>query len=123
LYQQLAVTQGSTAATWLVLAADDTKLETLTFPLLVLNASSGDLNQILVSGSLAPVSEVTIASATALTPRYRDLSVPQKLVNLRVSTSIQGGSSPSSPVAARAPQTGSGAITIGSNVTFVTQVI
>jgi len=131
-YQQLTPTAGSATATWLVLAADAAQIDTYTFPLLVMNATAGDLNQILVSGSLAPVSDVSIASAAAPVPRYRDFSVPQKLVNLRVSTSVQvsspGGVSPlalaakipAAPILfATAPQ----AVTVGSNVTYTSQLL
>jgi len=109
-YQPLALTQGTGTATWVVLTANPSA--TFTFQLLVLNAAASDLNQIQVTASLAPVSDVSIASATAPVPRYRDFSVPQKLVNLRMSISM---SSP--PPAPRAP------VSVGSNVTFTQQLV
>jgi len=111
-YQPLAVTQGTTTATWVVLASSPSAIQTWTFPLLVLNAAAGDLNQIQVTGSLAPVSDIGIASATAPVPRYRDFSVPQKLVNLRMSISLN-----SPPPAPRAP------VAAGSNVTYTQQLV
>lgn len=112
-FQQLTVTQGVATATWPVLAADPTAVETWTFPLAVLNAASGDLNQMLVSGTLAPVSDVSEPSATAPVPRYKDLSTPQKLVNLRIQTSLQP------PETATATST----VLTGSVVTFGSVVI
>jgi len=124
-YQQLTITSGTATATWVVLAADPTKIETFTFPLLVLNALTADLNTIQVSGSLAPVSDVSVPSATAPVPRYRDFSVPQKLTNLRVTTILsQATPAPSfMSVAAKAPLTGYTSAGVGSNLTFTSQVI
>ncbi|SPF42283.1 exported hypothetical protein [Candidatus Sulfopaludibacter sp. SbA4] len=114
-YQLLTVTGGAATATWLVTAADATKVETLTLPLLVVNAAAGDLSQMQVSGSLAPVSDVGVASATAPVPRYRDFSAPQRLTNLRVGTSVTAGD-PAPAVKAPGP------VTPGSHVTFTTSV-
>jgi len=75
MYQPLTITGGKATATWLVLAADPTQVETFTFTLLLQNPGSGDLNVIQVTGSLAPVSDVTIASGTAPALRYRDLGL------------------------------------------------
>jgi len=125
-YQQLTVTGGTATATWLVMAADPTKVETWTFPLLVVNAATSDLNQILIAGSLAPVSDVSIASATAPVPRFRDFSAPQKLVNLRVSTSVQVPPQAAAldhpgALAAKAPMPR--AAIVGTNVTFVSGLL
>ena len=81
--QQLTITAGTATATWLVLSADPTQFETDTFPLSLSSPANTDLSQIQVAGSLGPVSTVSIASATAAVPRFRDFSVPQALVNLR----------------------------------------
>ncbi|SPF35519.1 exported hypothetical protein [Candidatus Sulfopaludibacter sp. SbA4] len=84
-YQLLTVTGGNKATgTWLVLAVDPAQVDTWTFPLLLVNAATGDLNQIEVSGSVAPVSDVTIASAAAPSPRYRDLIQSQQSPQLPV---------------------------------------
>ena len=115
LYQQLLPGGGTATATWLVLAADPTQLETLTFPLVIIGASTNDLNQIQVTASLAPISAVSVASANAPVPRYRDFSVPQQLVNLRISTML--------PAARAAASLASRAVTVGSNVTFVTTLV
>ncbi|SPF50343.1 Virginiamycin B lyase (modular protein) [Candidatus Sulfopaludibacter sp. SbA4] len=137
-YQQLTITSGSATATWVVLTVDAAQIDTFTFPLLLLNAVTGDLNQILVAGSLAPISDVSIASATAPVPRFRDFSVPQKLVNLRVSTAVQVQPQSAAPVMsgafaakipARMTETPAAAIavpqaaTVGSNVTYTSQLL
>jgi len=123
-YQQLLVAGGTVTATWVVLAADPAQVETFTFPLVLVNAASGDLNQIVVSGSLAPVSDVSVPSAIAPVPRYRDFSVPQKLTNLRITTLLQGAQSPAlASVAAKAPLTGNTSVAVGSNVTFTSQLV
>ena len=111
-YQLLTPIGGTATATWLVLAGNPAAVETWTFPLLALNAATNDLNQIQVAGSLAPVSDVSIASPFAPVPRYRDFSVPQKLVNLRMSMSLNAA-----PPAPRAP------VSVGSNVTFTQQLV
>ncbi|SPF35520.1 exported hypothetical protein [Candidatus Sulfopaludibacter sp. SbA4] len=83
-YQLLTVTGGKATATWLVLAVDPAQAGTWTFPLLLVNAAAGDLDQIQASGSLGPVSGVTIASAVAPPLRYLDFAQPQSQVALRV---------------------------------------
>jgi len=120
-YQQLTVTNGMASATWLVLAADASQVETWTFPLLVLNAVTADLNAMQVASTLGPVSDVSLASAAAPVPRYHDLSVPQKLVNLRVTSFVQASSTnaPIQAPASKAPL----AAAAGSHVTFVTQIV
>jgi uncharacterized repeat protein (TIGR01451 family) len=127
LYQQLTVSGGAATATWVVSAADPLQLETLTFPLLVTNAGANDLNQIQVGGSFAPASDVGVASETAPVPRYRDFSVPQKLVNLRVSTTLQTGTASAlvkaGGFALAASSANAAGVAAGSNVTFVTQVV
>jgi len=90
-YQQLTVSGGSATATWVVLSANASQIEKWTFPLLVTNASNSDLNTIQIGATLGPVSDVSVASATAPVPRYRDFSVPQKLVNLRISIVTAAG--------------------------------
>jgi len=115
MYQQLVVTNGVATATWVVLSANPEQLETRTFLLLLGSGTESDLNQIQATGSLGPVSTVGVASATAPVPRYRDFSAPQKLVNLRVTTSL--GVS----VATGHLKTLAG--TAGSNLTFTTTVL
>lgn len=124
-YQQLTVSAGRATATWLVLAADPAQAQTWTFPLRLLNASAGDLGQITVAGSLAPVSDVSIASATAPVPRFRDFSTTQKLTNLRLTSSVQGPGTAASvrtTIDAEAAIT-QAAVVVGSNVTYVSQVL
>jgi len=117
-YQQLAVTNGTATATWVVLAADPTQLETRTFLLLLGSGTESDLAQIQATGSLGPVSPVGVASATAPVPRYRDFSAPQKLVNLRVTTTVGGLVKGNVKTQAGMPVP-----LAGSNVTFTTQVV
>ncbi len=76
------VSGGSASATWVVLASDPGAIDSYTFPLFLPNA--GSLPSI--TPSLAPVSSVSVASATAPLPRYRDFSVPQSLVNLHTTS-------------------------------------
>jgi hypothetical protein len=121
-YQELTVTQGTASATWLVLAADSSKIETWTFPLLVNNATNADLNTIQVAAAFAPVSDVAIASASAPVPRYRDFSKPQKLVNLRVTivTSIMTASSAAAAahLTAKSPSAG-----VSGNITSTIKIL
>ena len=83
----LTVTGGVASATWVVLAADPGQFDNYTFPLQLTNAVGVDLSQLQLTASLGPVSDVSVASATAPVPRYRDFSVLQKLVNLRTTSS------------------------------------
>jgi len=122
IYQQLAVTNGVATATWVVLTADPTQLETRTFLLLLGSGTESDLSQIQAAGSLAPVSPVGVASATAPAPRYRDFSAPQKLVNLRVTTTA-GSALAGSVKGNTKTQAGMPVPLAGSNVTFTTQVV
>jgi len=115
-YQQLTISGNKATATWLVLSADPAQVETWTFPLLLLNAATGDLNQIQISGNLGPVSNVTISSSTAPPQRYQDFSQVQATVNLR-----GDGAACQAPVglpAVKAPQPllGGGSPTCGPNV-------
>jgi len=121
LYQQLTISGGLATATWLVLAADSGQVETWTFPLLVVNAGTGDLNALQVSGTLAPVSDIGVASSSAPIPRFRDLSLPQKLVNLRISTSVKSITSSAPLSSAGLPQPAQSVS--GPVVTLVSQVI
>ncbi len=126
MYQPLTVSNGATAATWVVLAADPSQAETWTFPLLVMNATAADLNQIQYSGSLAPVSDVGLASSAAPVPRYRDLSTPLKLVNLRMTSSLQVQAAAASMKPAMRQEASlatNGTVTAGSNVTTVYQLV
>jgi hypothetical protein len=99
-YSQLTVTGGSATATWVVLAADPVNFDTLTFPVLLQNATVGDLNQIQISGSYAPVAPAGAVcgaanpSSTAV-PRYRDPAVLQNPVNARLTTSVSPAASAS----------------------------
>jgi len=70
------------------------------------------------------VSDVSVPSATAPVPRYRDFSVPQKLTNLRITTLLHSAQSPALvSVAAKAPLTGSTSVAVGSNVIFTSQLV
>jgi uncharacterized repeat protein (TIGR01451 family) len=126
-YQPLTVSGGVATATWVVLSANPSQIEGLTFPLLVTNALLSDLNAIQVAGSLAPVSIVSAAavlSEAAPVPRYRDFSVPQKLVNLRMSTSLQVQPAALSQVRLSGGHfAANGAVQVGSNVTFTNQLV
>ena len=82
----LTVTGGVASATWVVLAADPGQFDTFTFYLYFLNVAGIDLSQMQITASLGPVSDVSVASATAPVPRYRDFSVMPKLVNLRTTS-------------------------------------
>jgi hypothetical protein len=92
-YSPLTVSGGVATATWMVLSANPNNIDTLTFPLFFQNAGLNNLNQIQVVGSYAPVSPAgsacgsTDPAATAV-PRYRDFSVAQVLVNVRLTTSM-----------------------------------
>jgi uncharacterized repeat protein (TIGR01451 family) len=120
-YQPLTATAGTAMATWVVTSINKWEW---TFPLLLTNASSSDLNQIQVAGSLGPVSDVSVATETAPVPRYRDFSVPQKLVSLRLTTSFQGAAK-TTPLVKTGAWAGSSAagVTAGSNVSFVNQLV
>jgi len=124
IYQPLIASGGTVTATWVVLAVDPSVIDTYTFPLLVVNAASGDLSQMQVAASLAPVSTVGVASATAPVPRYRNLSVQPQLANLRVSTSVaMAGAAGLVKAEARTTQAGMPVPlvgTAGSNLTFTT---
>ncbi|MFN0100535.1 MAG: BACON domain-containing protein, partial [Bryobacteraceae bacterium] len=125
IYEQLTVNSGVAYATWVAAAVDDSRLETLTFPLLLVNPTGTDLSPVQVAGSGAPVSAVSGASATEPIPRYRDFSVAQKLVNLRLSTTVFAGKAPPSKpqsVAMRAVG-GRALFQAGSTVTFVSTVV
>ncbi len=95
--QQLPVVGGVATATWVVLSADPANFETDTFPLMLQNPGGVSLGSIQISASLGPVSTVSVASAAAPVPRFRDFSVPLPLVNLRATTAaaVQGNSSSS----------------------------
>jgi hypothetical protein len=110
-YQQLTVSGGAATATWVVLSLSPTLVDKWTFPLLVTNASNSDLNAIQIAASLGPVSDAGVASSTAPIPRYRDFSVAQKLVNLRVTTVTSKTAGSSSAAAHMAPRA------VGSNLT------
>ena len=122
----LTVTGGVATATWVVLSAGSTQLDTYTFPLLIANAGINDLNQLKVAGSLAAVSTVAVASATAPVPRYRDFGVPQKLVSLRIKTTVQASAGVSGGASkALLKQGGARAagVGVGGNVTFTQQLL
>jgi len=129
MYQPLVASGGTVTATWALLTVDPAVIDTYTFPLLVVNAASGDLSQMQVAASLAPVSTVGVASAMAPVPRYRNLSVQPQLANLRVSTSVAvagaaglvkgNAKTQAGPVTGQempVPLIG----TVGSNLTFTT---
>ncbi|HLK69398.1 MAG TPA: discoidin domain-containing protein [Bryobacteraceae bacterium] len=86
----LIPTSGAVTATWVVTSSDPNAFETDTFPLILQNATAQDVSQMQISASLAPVSTVSIASpvGSAPVPRFRDFSTPQKLVNLRSTSTV-----------------------------------
>ena len=124
-YQTLTVTGGVATATWVVTADDPTQLETDTFPLILGNAGPGELNQITLDATLAPVSQVSVASATAPVPRFRDFSLTQNLVNLRASATAQATSGSSSVALADHARIvlHPNAATVGSKVQFTNTVV
>jgi len=85
-----------------------------------------------VTDSSSPAKSATASfeiTVTAL-PRYRDFSVPVKLVNLRMSTLVQlpaaTGSVTAGVLAKATPSTTastSGAVNVGSNVTFISKLL
>ncbi len=85
----LTVTNGVATATWVVLAADPTQFDSYTFPVTFQNATAGTVSQIQVTGTLGPLSTVSVASplTVAPVPRYRDFSAPLTLVNMRTTAS------------------------------------
>jgi virginiamycin B lyase len=125
-YQLLTAIGGTVTATWVVSTADPAVIESFTFAMLAVNPSAADLTTMRVSGSLAPVSDVSSASATAPVPRYRDFSVQPKLANLRVSTSIQATAQSASLkplIRDKAWSAADAAVTVGSNVTITTRLV
>jgi hypothetical protein len=125
IYRELTITGGTTTATWVVLATVPNQIETWTFPLLLNNATNSDLNNIRIAATLAPISDVSVASATAPVPRYRDLSVPQKLVNLRITISTTARTATSTVMAslARGVDENPFATTVNGNVTSTIQIL
>jgi hypothetical protein len=123
-YQQLAVSGGVATATWVVLSADPGQFETDTFPLLLQNATATNLSQIQMAASVGPVSSVSVASATAPVPRYRDFSVTQSVVNLRATTMVQVQANVSSAIFSNHAKTTSrlSSAVVGSNATFTNQL-
>jgi hypothetical protein len=124
IYQQLTVTGGMATATWVVLSTLPNQIETWTFPLLLNNATNNDLTNIQIVASLAPVSDVSVASALAKAPlpRYRDFSVPQKLVNLRV-TVVSSTVKPAVGHAAGEVHLTPRSTTVSGNVTSTVQIL
>jgi len=122
-YQPLIASGGTVTATWVVLAADPATIETFTFPLVVVNAGSGDLSQMQVAASLAPWSDLGIPSATAPVPRYRNFSVQPRLANLRVGTSVAVAGTAGTVKGNARTQAGMPVPLVGSNLTFLTQVV
>jgi hypothetical protein len=82
--QQLTVTGGVATATWVVAASDPSQAVKWTFPVILTNATSANLSTIQFSGSLAPVSSVAVADATAPIPRYRDFLTPPAFSAMRL---------------------------------------
>jgi hypothetical protein len=89
-YQQVTVTGGKGTATWEVTASDPTKIETLTFNLLLLNPGAVALGGITYAGALAPVSAGAapqLPSTTLPVPRFASATVvvpPPATVSLTV---------------------------------------
>ena len=93
-YAQLTVTGGVASATWVVLSANPSAIDTLTLPMLVTGAGSASAwSNIQVLGSYAPVSPAGPACGStdpsdSVVPRYRDFSVPLQFSYLQVTPSI-----------------------------------
>ncbi len=89
-YQQVVLTGGSGTATWEVTASDSTKIETLTFSLLLLNPNGVALGGITYANALAPVSAGAapqLPSTTLPVPRFASSAVvvaPPATVSLSV---------------------------------------
>lgn len=84
-YAQLPVSAGETFAVWEVTSAS-AGIDTLDFLMLIENISTNDVAAVKVEGTLAPISDVATASATAPIPRFLDIGRPLPLVNLRITT-------------------------------------
>ena len=117
-FYQLPVSNGVAAATWEMTTASVPASQTLTFNMLVENASSSDMSQIVASagGTLAPVSTVAAASTTAPIPRFRDFAAAQPFANLPVVVTAcpTSGCGPSGADL--------GALTAGGNVSWTVGV-
>jgi hypothetical protein len=87
IYQTLVATGGTVTATWEVLGGNDQALEDLTVTLAFEGVPEEQVRALLttIPGSLAPVSRVETASATAAVPRYRDLGENSVRASLRLS--------------------------------------
>jgi sugar lactone lactonase YvrE len=81
-----------TEATWLVLSASSSSIDTLTFPLLLSNPGNADVSHVQITGSYGPASPVGGSCgdpSAKVVPRYRDFSVtPQSLASFRLTTSV-----------------------------------
>jgi len=91
-YAEVSVAAGVAAMTWETLLSDPLRLETWTLPLIVENATEAQLGVMLAdtTGTFAPVSALSGARAGAPVPRYRDVSVAQRRVGLRLRSVIAG---------------------------------
>ncbi len=89
-YQQVVLTGGAGVATWEVTASDPTKIETLTFNLLLMNPNNVSLGSITYAGALAPVSSgpaPQVPSTKLPVPRFASSAItvaPPTTVGLSV---------------------------------------
>ena len=75
-YAQIPITNGSGIAVWEILMADPNSRETANFGVVVSYGTSVGAATVTVSGNLAPVSTIGVASSGPA-PRFADTSVPQ----------------------------------------------
>jgi hypothetical protein len=99
-YAPLTVTNGVATATW-VLQFVTNSVDTLTFPLIIVNPTAVSLAGIQTIGSFGPASPAGTACSSDLSaaavPRYQDFAVQPNLIFLRLSTSGSAMRSTSSP--------------------------
>lgn len=112
-YQQMTIASGATAAFWEITNASATALDSATLQLLFENASAVDLEAVKINASFAPFSDDANASATAAIPRFANPASTAKLVNLRISGSVQTGSR---PIEQRSP------VTVGNSATITYRI-
>lgn len=92
-YQALTVTNGTAYAVWEVTQAT-AGIDTLLFNIQTVGGTPGLVAQMVLDGTLAPLSDSGIASPTQWIPRFLETAKPQKWVNLRVATSVGAASGP-----------------------------
>jgi N-acetylneuraminic acid mutarotase len=122
-YAPLTVTGGVATATWVV-QSTTFGIDTLTFPVLLINPNGINLNVIQATGSLAPVSPPGVSCGStdpsvSAVPRYRDFSTPPTAVFLRLTTAgTATRGSGQSTVAEMGAKRRTSPLASGSNVTL-----